>query len=84
MKKIKQSFGSIIVCIFELVLGVLLLIQPDKFTTAIIIAAGAVLLFMGLLSVIRYFRLKPELAMLENDLSKGLIHISTSATTECR
>ena len=35
MKKIKENLGSIIMCLFELAVGILLLVDPVLFTTGI-------------------------------------------------
>lgn len=73
MKTIKQSLGDIVIYCAELALGVLLLVNPVKFTTLILRVTGGALILIGLIAVISYFRLRPEAAMLEHDLSKGLI-----------
>ena len=54
--------GSIMICILEIVVGVLLLIDPVGFTSGIIIGAGVLMCLGGVLSVVRYFMLKPEIA----------------------
>ena len=49
MKKIiKQNANILFVCLFELVVGILLLINPDAFTSAVIVIAGIVLMAAGL------------------------------------
>ena len=59
MKKIKENFGGILLCLGQLLIGILLLINPAGFTSGIIIAVGAVLLLAGIVSAIRYFRMPP-------------------------
>lgn len=71
--------GSILTCILEIVVGVLLLINPVGFTSGIIIGAGVLLCLGGLLSVIRYFMLKPEIAAQKQLLFKGLISVMAGA-----
>ncbi len=73
MKAIKENLGGIATFLFELIVGILLLVNPEGFTTAIITGAGIVLVLAGLGSVIRYFRTEPIMAMRTQDLSKGLI-----------
>lgn len=69
----KQNSGNIVLYIFELVLGILLWIDPIKFTNGIIILVGVALLVLGIVWLARYFRLNVIQAMAEHDLSKGLI-----------
>ncbi len=67
--------GSIITCILEIVVGVLLLINPVGFTSGIIIGAGVLLCLGGLLSIVRYFMMKPDIAAQKQLLFKGLLAI---------
>lgn len=73
MKVLKENLGGIIVCLFEILVGVLLLINPIGFTSAIIVAFGIVLLAVGILSIVKYFRQEPKEAMAGKCLTKGLI-----------
>lgn len=73
MKTVKENMNGILVCLFELVVGVLLLISPVGFTSGIIIACGVVLLISGLGSIIKYFRTDPGEAAKSQALLKGLI-----------
>lgn len=79
----KQFFhsksGSLITCILEIVMGVLLLINPIGFTSGIIIGAGVVLCLGGAVSIIRYFMMKPEPAAQGQLLFKGLISLMGGA-----
>ena len=67
--------GSIITCILEIMVGVLLLINPVGFTSGIIIGAGVLLCLGGLLSIVRYFMMKPDIAAQKQLLFKGLLAI---------
>lgn len=71
--------GSILTCIVEIVVGVLLLINPVGFTSGIIIGAGVLLALGGAASIVRYFMVKPELAMQKQLLFKGLTAILAGA-----
>ena len=73
MRKIKRNASNILVCIFEVIVGILVLIDAVAFTSGIIIACGIVLLFMGLSSIIRYFRMEAEDAAISQQLLKGLV-----------
>ncbi len=65
--------GSIITCILEIVVGVLLLINPVGFTSGIIIGAGVLMVLAGTVSVVRYFIADPVLAAQKQLLFKGLL-----------
>lgn len=71
--------GSILTCIIEIVVGVLLLINPVGFTSGIIIGAGVLLALGGVLSIVRYFMVKPEIAMQKQLMFKGLTVILAGA-----
>lgn len=73
MKTMKENMSGILVCLFELVVGILLLISPISFTSGIIMAAGVVMLILGLVSVVKYFRTDPVEAAQSQILVKGLI-----------
>ncbi len=76
MKALKENFSIILIGIAELVVGILLLIDPSKFTEGIIITLGLALNVLGVLAIIKYFRSKPEEAALGQQLFKGLMFIS--------
>lgn len=73
MKFLKKNIGSILICLLEILAGILLLINPAGFTAGIIIAAGAVLTVNGVLCIIRYFRMNPHAAAISQFLMKGLV-----------
>ncbi len=72
---IHNSTGNLITCIVEIVLGILLLIDPVGFTSAIIIIFGIVLAVVGVFSLVRYFKSDAHVAALENNLANGLMGI---------
>lgn len=79
MKELKENFNGIIICLFELVIGILLLINPVGFTSGIIIVAGLIMIVNGLINCIRYFRTNLKEASKEQFLTKGLIAIMAGA-----
>jgi len=79
MKTLKQNGNAIILCIIEVVVGILLLINPVGFTAGIIIAAGVALMVDGLLNVIRYFKSSPAEAAAGQLLMRGLITLLAGA-----
>lgn len=72
MSKIKEMSASIILCLCEIIIGVLLLINPLGFTSGIIIGGGVLLLISGITALIAYFRTAPAEAAKQPMLSKGL------------
>lgn len=53
MKSLKENLNGITLCLFELVVGVLLLIAPVSFTAGIIMVTGVALMILGLIDVVR-------------------------------
>ena len=73
MKKLKENLNGIIMCLFEIIVGILLLINPIGFTGGIIMGVGMVLTFMGIVSIVVYFRMGAEDAAKSQSLLKGMI-----------
>lgn len=73
MKKLKSNWNGIVLCLFEIVVGILLLINPVGFTAGIIASAGIVLMVLGLVSVVKYFKKDAAEAAMGQYLTKGLI-----------
>lgn len=71
MDKTIKAIPSLFMSIIELIIGILLLINPIGFTSGIIICAGVVLSIMGISSLIKYFRDEPEEAAKTHNFSKG-------------
>lgn len=79
MRTLKEQAGGIVICIFELVVGMLLFVNPMGFTSAIITMAGAVLMVLGLVEIVKYFRTNVREASLGQMLVKGLLSILLGA-----
>lgn len=67
--------SSIIMSLIEIVVGILLLIDPEGFTVGIITCLGIVLMVAGLVSIVQYFRQPTAAAVLERGLTKGIIGV---------
>ena len=76
MKSIRENAGVLILCIAELLVGILLLINPVGFTAGIVIAAGVLLIASGLQSVVRYVTTDPATGVREQGLARGLTAIA--------
>lgn len=79
MKMLKKSMVGIAVSLVELLIGILLLVDPVGFTSGIIIACGIGLMLGGIGSVIRYFLSAPEAAAVSQSLVKGLVALLAGA-----
>lgn len=75
MKKWTSVFGKVIMCVCEIIVGVLLLLDPLGFTAGIIKVAGTLLLISGLFSTVKYFKMDPVEAQKEQGLVNGLCYI---------
>ena len=69
---LKGRMGSLLLCVLQILVGVLLLINPMGFTSGIIIGAGWVMAALGMVSVVRYFMMNPEEAANSQLLFRGL------------
>ena len=72
MKFLKRNANVILLCLFEALIGVLLVVDPIGFTSGIIIAFGIALLIAGLICTIGYFGSDAVEAALRGMLVKGL------------
>lgn len=80
MENKKQNIvGKLILCLCEIIVGVLLLINPVGFTKGILIAAGALLAVAGIGWIIGYLRADPLTAQLGQGLVKGICSMLAGA-----
>ncbi|MCM1123391.1 MAG: DUF308 domain-containing protein [Bacteroidales bacterium] len=75
----RQTWSTLLLCITEAAVGVLLLIRPVSFTAAIIMVAGIALIASGIISIIRYFKSSPEVAVVSGLLIRGLVSVGAGA-----
>ena len=73
MKKVNSGNSSLLMSIVEILVGILLLINPVGFTSGIIVAFGIVLAIMGIGQVIGYFCADAEEAAGSGKLTKGIL-----------
>lgn len=76
MKTLQKYLSGMVLSLFEIFVGVLLLIDPFAFTSGIIMVLGAILLFVGIICLFRYFRENAANAVMEQNLFKGLIALT--------
>ena len=52
--------ARILLCVLELIVGILLWIDPAGFATGIFVVGGVLLMLLGVVQIVQYFRLSPE------------------------
>lgn len=67
-EKLRGKSQWIIMGILEVLIGILLLVNPVYFTAGIVIAAGILLILAGLINGWRYFKASPAVAERERTL----------------
>ena len=72
---LKRNLGSVAMSLAEIVIGILLLVNPVGFTSGIIVTFGVVLMITGIGTTINYFRTEPEEAAVGQVLVKGLLEL---------
>ncbi len=76
MTLLKSFSKNLTVSLCEIVIGILLIIDPVKFISGILIALGIVLIALGVENIIVHFNSEPEFAVSNNKLSMGLVYIA--------
>lgn len=83
MKFLKQNSVNLLIALCELVIGILLLINPTGFTSGIIIAFGAASLIFGIILIVFYWRKPFTEAVSRLYLMKGLLCASLGLFCIC-
>lgn len=76
MKKVKEIGAGVIMALCELLVGILLLIDPVGFTSGIIMVIGIILVITGVFNIIGYFRSTPQAGVIERKLSVGILSVT--------
>ncbi len=71
-KMIKERLVNILMALGEILVGILLLIDPLGFTAGIITGIGILLIVLGTIEVLAYFKEEPAEAVKGQKLTKGL------------
>lgn len=74
-RSIDRNLVNLIICIGEILIGALLLINPIGFTSAVLIALGVLLVVLGAARLVGYFRAAPEVAAQGGGLVTGLLFV---------
>lgn len=75
MNTLTGYLGGLFAAVCELVVGVLLFINPTGFTTSIITVFGALLTIMGVIQILKYFKKSPEDGAEDRSMTMGLLKI---------
>lgn len=79
MKIIKENIDILFLCLFEMLIGILLLIDAVGFTAGIIIAAGVACILAGIALIIKYFKTDANAAAAGQLLATGLAALLVGA-----
>lgn len=79
MDFLKRSLSGIAMSFVELIIGILLLINPVGFTSGIIITFGIAMILWGLVNIVKYFRAEAEEAAVRQLLAIGLAKLLIGA-----
>lgn len=64
---------NILICICELIVGILVLIRPMRFTVGILVVAGLFCIGLGMKSIFTYFTTSVVVESIQNSLFRGLL-----------
>lgn len=76
MEKLKRAGSGVIGALCELVVGILLLVDPVSFASGIIMTIGIIFVVIGVWNIISYFRSAPQYGIIERKLSIGLLAVA--------
>ena len=79
MTKSNRTIMNLIICISEILIGVLLLIDPVGFTSAVLMILGIALMILGAWKTVFYFRTSPEAAAQNGGLVVGIVCVLLGA-----
>lgn len=79
MEKIKEKYGSIIMIVAEILIGIIVLFKPEDFTKIVIIGLGIVITLIGIIFLIKYFKSDIIDAIKEKNLFKSLTLITAGS-----
>lgn len=84
MEKVKTFLrgrvGSLVLCALEVVIGLLLLLIPNRFLSGVVIGVGVAALLLGVGACVVYFLRKPQDAKERQLLFKGLLLFALGVT----
>ncbi len=82
--KLRRNSTKILLAVAQIVVAILLLINPVGFTAGIIIAAGVVAVAAGVISIVKYVKLPAIQAASEQRLARGIVLIAVGVFAICK
>lgn len=76
MNIVRKNWALLLTAIFSIVVGVLLLVNPVLYAIAMIKVAGALLVVLGIIDIVKYFRTDPQETAKESAFYSGSIMIA--------
>lgn len=73
---VKENWSSMLTVVFLIVVGILLLVNPEYFAVTIIKIAGGLICALGLFDMIKYFRTDPAMAAKGSAFYSGAVMIA--------
>ena len=84
MKNLNDNGKGLLVFLFKVAVGILLLVDPIRFTGSILLIFGVLAVAYGIVKAILYFFRPPLDAAKEQGLSKGLLCLTIGLFCICR
>lgn len=75
----KPGFFRYLICVIEFACGIILLVDPLKFLSEIMVVGGVLLCICGIISIVKYILMEEERAEISQGLFKGIILVSGGA-----
>ncbi len=73
IKRLKEAVPGFVTAVIEMIMGVSLLLDPTSFATRNIETIGMILIAVGAVSILSYFRRLPQAGVRERSLSIGVL-----------
>ncbi len=80
VKFVRQYAGTLLTILFLLIVGILLLVNPEFFSLIIIRVCGALLMLLGIIDIVRYFRTEAEDAAKGQSFFTGSVLLTVGLT----
>ena len=79
MKFLRENWSSLLTILLLIVVGILVLVNPDLYTTIIIRVVGVLLTVLGIYDIVKYFRSEPMEAAKGSGFYSGVIMVTAGA-----
>ena len=76
MKFLRENWSSLLMILFLIVVGILVLVNPDLYTTIIIRVVGVLLTLLGIYDIVKYFRSDPMEAAKGSGFYSGVMMVT--------